>query len=101
MQEIKDLFEKISEELDGAKHYAEEALRMRDIDSEKANMFLQMSRQELDHVDKLHEMVKKTIKTYKDQGGKVPEGMEIVYDWQHKKMMDCVAKIRYLHDMIK
>lgn len=101
MQEIKNLFEEISEEIEGAKHYAEEAIRLREIDSDRAMMYLEMSKQELGHIDRLHDMAVRIIRKYKDEGGEVPQGMQEIYDWQHEKMIKCVAMIRYLHGLYK
>lgn len=101
MQEIIDLFEKISEEIEGARNYAKCALRFKDIDSDRAATYLEMSKQELGHVDRLHAMVVRIIKKYKATGAEVPGDMQNLYNWQHDKMIDCVAKVKDLHAMYK
>lgn len=99
MQEIIDLFEKISEEIEGARMYAKCALHFKDIESDRAATYLEMSKQELGHVDRLHAMVVRIIKKYKATGAEVPKEMQVLYDWQHAKMIECVAKVRDLHAM--
>lgn len=101
MKEIKKLFEKITEEIEGAEEYAKDALRYKDIDMDRANMYYEMSKQELTHVDRLHDMVKKVIRQYKEGGGEIPKGMEAIYDWQHDSMISWVAKVRNLQDMFR
>ena len=101
MKEIKELFNKIAEEIEGAECYAKQALRYHDIDRERANTYLDMSKQELNHVDRLHEMVKKVIRQYKESGQEIPKGMEEIYDWQHDSMISWVAKVRNLYEMFK
>lgn len=99
MKEMKDLFEEISEEIEGAKNYAKEALRLKDTDPERASMYMDMSKQELGHVDNLHRMAKRIVERYRSEGKEMPHGMETIYNWQHDKMIDCVAKVKYLQGL--
>ena len=101
MKEMKEIFDEISEEIDGAEKYAKEALRLHDSEPERAMMYLEMSKQELNHLDRLHEMAKRIVRKYKEEGKTIPPGMQEIYDWQHEKMIKCVAWIRQLHQMYK
>ena len=101
MKEIKELFEKITEEIEGAEEYAKEALRHKDMDHDRAEVYMEMSKQELKHVDNLHTMVVKLIKDYKARGGEIPKGMEDIYDWEHESMISWVAKVKMLQDMFR
>lgn len=44
-------------------------------------------------------MIVRIIKKHKATGAEVPREMQVLYDWQHGKMIDCVAKVRDLHAM--
>lgn len=101
MKAIKDIVEDIRDELDGAKHYAEKAVRMRDTDMSAANTYAEMSRQELSHVDKLHAMAVKLINEHRAAGHTAPAAMQAVWDWEHSRMMDTVVRIKALLDMAK
>lgn len=99
MKEMKDLFEEIAEEIEGAEKYTKEALRLKDSDPERASMYMEMSKQELGHVEKLHHMAKRIVERYRSEGKEMPHGMETIYNWQHEKMMECVAKVKYLQGL--
>lgn len=101
MKEIKNLFEKISDEVEGAEEYAKEAMRWHNVDPEKGAVYLEMSKQELGHIDRLHAMIVKEIKKFKDSGGEVPKGMDEIYEWQHEKMIENVTGIKNLQSLYK
>lgn len=101
LKEIKDIVEDIREELDGAKHYAEKAVRFKGMDSARMNAYADMARQELAHVDNLHKMAVKLIEAQRASGASVPASMQVVWDWEHENMMDKAARIRMLLEMAK
>lgn len=101
MKAIKEIVEDIRDELDGAKHYAEKAVKMRDTDMTAATTYAEMSRQELTHVDKLHNMAVKLINEQRASGVTPPASMQAVWDWEHEKMIDYVARVKALLDMVK
>lgn len=101
MKEIKEMVKELRDELHGAKHYAERAVMLRDVDSAAANMYSEMARAELGHVDKLHNMAVKLIAAQKAKGVEAPEAMQAVWDWEHELMIDKVARIHTLLNMVK
>lgn len=101
MKAIKEIVEDIRDELDGAKHYAEKAVRMRDTDMTAANTYAEMARQELGHADKLHGMAVKLINEQRAAGVTPPASMQVVWDWEHERMIDQTARIKALLDMVK
>ena len=96
MKEIKHIVEDIKEELEGAEHYAKTAANLKDINSSDAGAYADMARQELTHVDNLHKMAVRAIERQKSSGVVVPPAMQAVWDWEHEKMMDKVARIKML-----
>lgn len=101
MKAIKEIVEDIREELDGAKHYAEKAVKMHDTDREAAAAYADMARQELSHVDRLHGLAVKLINTQKANEVAVPVAMQAVWDWEHEHMIDTTMRIKALLDMAK
>lgn len=101
MKEIKNIYEMIADEIEGAEKYAKEAIRWHGIDPEKGATYLDMSKQELSHIDRLHAIIVKEIKKQKDSGAEIPKGMQEIYDWQHEKMIDEVARIKNLQMLYK
>ena len=101
MKIIRDLSEMIEDELEGAEHYAEFALLHKDDNPAMAAVFLEISAQELHHVNLLHEEVVKVIKKYREKHGDPPPEMQAVYDWQHKKEIERMKEVRILHSQFR
>lgn len=101
MEAIKNIVEDIREELDGGKHYAELAVKMRDIDSAASSMYAEMARQELGHADNLHKLAVKMIDAERAAGHDAPAAMKAVWDWEHSLMIDKMARIKALLDMAR
>lgn len=99
MREIRDIAEDIREEIDGAKHYAELAAKMKG--TMFADTYAEMARAELGHVDKLHNMAVQMINEQKAKGIVPPASMKAVWDWEHDRMIDKVAQIKHILDMAK
>lgn len=81
MRQIKELAEFIRDELEDAEKYALIASRYSDNDAKLANIYKQISQQELGHVDLEHGEAIRFIKSAKDAGIVVPESMQAVWDW--------------------
>ena len=56
MKIIKELCSYIDEEIDGAKTYAENALKYKEENPDLAKMFYNMSLQEMEHMNELHKL---------------------------------------------
>lgn len=93
---IKDLVEEIYEEIDGARKYAENALRLKDKDKSLSEMYIGMAKEELGHMNRLHDQVVRIISEYRVSSGEVPKGMEEIYEWQHQKIIKCSAEVKVL-----
>ena len=94
MKIIKKLSEMIIDEVDGAKEYATEALMLKDEKPEIANMFYNMSNEELGHVNALHIAVVSLINEYRAEHGDPPEGMMAIYNFLHEKQIKSVAEVK-------
>lgn len=101
MKEIKSLAHDIAEELEDAEHYARCAAEHMDSNREMASMYADLSRQELGHADKLHDQAVSLIRERNSSGETVPAAMQIVWDWEHEKMMRAKAKVLTLLDMVR
>lgn len=98
---MKDLVEEIYEELEGAREYAENALRLRDKDKSLSEMYLGMAKEELGHMNRLHDQIVRIISEYRIKNGEAPRGMEEIYEWQHKKIIQCSAEVKVLIESYK
>lgn len=88
MKQIKELAQNMEEELHDAHKYAEMALKYKGDDNSLAQMYYELSRQELEHSKKEHEQAARLIAEYKVKGNEVPAAMQAVWDWEHERMID-------------
>ena len=101
MKIIRCLSEKISEELKDAEAYIDLAMAWKNDDEEAADVFYELSKEEMGHVDKLHEQVTAEIEEYRRTEGEPPEGMMELYNWMHKKNQEEAMKIKVKQGMYK
>ena len=99
MKIIKCLAENIREEMHDAEKYAKMALEYKEQYPEMLDTFLTLSRQEVNHATMLHNHVERIIKDYRAKEGDPPAAMMAVYDWEHEKMIDNMAKVRVLQEL--
>lgn len=98
MKQIKQIVEDIREEMEGAEHYAKLATQYKDSDKQLADTYAKLASVELDHVTALHTQAVRMIREVKDPA---PASMQAVWDWEHEKMLDTVARIRVMLDMYR
>lgn len=101
MKIIKHIVEDIREEMEGAEHYAKLATEYKDTDRELADNYAKMANVELDHVNLLHGQAVRLIKEQKAAGVETPAAMQAVWDWEHGKMIDTVARIKTMLSMYR
>ena len=99
MHEIRHLAEGIREELDDAEKYAREAVKHAE-DPETASTYADLSRQELGHANRLHEMALRHIEKAKDAGLHPTEAEKAVWDGEHERMLDRAAHVKTLLSMM-
>lgn len=96
MKQIKELAEHIRDELDGSETYAKLATLYKESDRSLAETYATMANQELSHVDALHAQAVRLIRAQQSAGREAPPSMQAVWDWEHERMTDHVAKIKML-----
>lgn len=94
MQKIQMLSEKIEEELNDACAYIDEAIDMGDSDKATADLYAQLSAEEMTHVDKLHARVVTLIDAYRKDKGEPPAEMLWRYNYLHDLHKKKAAKIK-------
>ena len=101
MKIIKCLSEKIEEELHDADAYIELAMRWKAENPETADLFYELSTEEMGHVDKLHEEVTRLIEDYRREHGEPPKDMMVLYDFLHEKNIGTAMQIKVKQGMYK
>ena len=101
MQLIADMVDEIMEEYEDAEKYAKKAIEFQEERPPLAGKYAAMAKQELEHGDKLHSEIVTIIQEHRAKNGQPPEAMLQVYNWEHKKMIDHVARVKALLEMAK
>ena len=101
MKIIKCIAEKVEDELQDAEAYVKLAQKWKKEQPETADVFYELSEEELGHMEKLHEEVVRLIAEYREENGEPPEGMKMLYDYLHEKYMEKATKIRVMQGMYK
>ena len=101
MKIIKLLSELISEEIKDAEKYANMALQYKEEYPEVAETFHELSAEEMQHMNDLHDMVTMLITKYRNEHGEPPEGMMAVYNYLHEKQVDDAMNVKARQMMFK
>ena len=101
MKLIKELTERIEEEIDGAEEYVKEAIRFKHEHPSLAKTLYDISNQEMSHIDMLHSEVIKLIEEHRRMHGEPPAPMMAVYQYLHERHIDKVNNIRMLQNEYK
>lgn len=101
MKIIKCISELIDEELHDADKYIELAMRWKTDEPDTADLFYELSTEEMGHVDKLHEEVKQLIEEYRKEHGEPPKEMMTLYDYLHEKHISTAMQIRVKQGIFK
>ena len=101
MKIIKCLSEKIEEEIDDAGKYIDLALKYKSEMPDTADLFYELSTEEMGHVDKLHEEVVELIEEYRKESGEPPKDMMTLYDYLHERHIADATQVRVKQGMYK
>ena len=101
MKIIKCLSEKIEEELNDAQEYIDLAMRWKQDEPDTAEVFYNLSVEEMGHVDRLHKKVAELIAEVKEKSGDLPRDMMTLYEYLHEKHIAQATKIKVKQGMYK
>ena len=101
MRIIKELAGYIDEELGDAQKYVKKALCLKEENPPLAQVFFQLSLEEMEHMNRLHTEVVRMIGRKKDEGGDIPEGMELAYEILHEKEIEWAKEIKVMQAMFR
>ena len=101
MKIIETLSERINEEIADAKFYVDMALSVKSEYPSLAKVLYNISEEEMEHMRMIHGAAEEIIKTYRERNGDPPPEMLAVYDYLHKKSMDCAADVKMRQAMYK
>ena len=101
MKIIKCLSELIDEELGDAQKYVDLAMKWKQDEPQTADLFWELSTEEMGHVDKLHEEVKELIEEYRKEHGEPPKEMLTLYEYLHEKHIADAMQVKIKQSMYK
>lgn len=96
---IKQLTEKISEEIKDSTCYGKMALEFRDSDPILAEVLHRLSIEEMNHMSMLHNEVARIIQKYQQEHGDPPAAMLAVYEWKHKEAIEAAGEAKALQNL--
>ena len=100
MEIIKQISEKIDEELHDAEKYIKCAYKVDEEYPQLADTYYKLSLEEMKHVTMLHESVVSIIEEYK-RSNSVPPGMQTLYDYLHNRQIKWATKIKAKQEQFK
>ena len=101
MKLIQKLSELIDEEIEGAECYIKMAIENKSDHKSLADALYDLSMQEMNHVNILHEQVVNIIADYRKVKGEPPAAMLAVYDYLHKKQIEQANRVKLYQQMYK
>ena len=101
MKIIKCLSEQIEDELEDAQKYIDLAMRWKAEEPETADLFYELSVEEMGHMEKLHKEVAEIIEEYRNGHGDPPKEMMTLYEYLHDKHMGVATRVKISQGIYK
>lgn len=101
MKLIQILSDKIEEEIHDGKSYADMAIYYKEEYPELSRTLYNLSLQEMEHMNLLHNEVTEVIRKWREQNGDPPADMLAVYDYLHKRQIEKALEVKTLQNMYK
>lgn len=101
MKIIKTLSKKIEEEICDAKSYVKMALEVREEYPDLSRTLYNISLQEMEHMQMLHNEVTEIIRKYREQNGEPPVEMLAVYNYLHEEQIEKATEVKTMQSMYK
>lgn len=101
MKIIKCLSELIDEELSDSQKYIDLAMKWKQDEPDTADLFYELSIEEMGHMEKLHQEVTELIEEYRKEHGEPPRDMMVLYEYLHEKHIGHATEIKVKQGMFK
>lgn len=101
MKCIKELVDHIYEEINDACEYASQAIEAKNKDRTLGDTYINIAKEEMNHMNRLHEQVTRLIAERKTKAEEIPTGMSEIYEWEHEKIIREAAKVQVIIGLYK
>lgn len=101
MKILKDLIEKADDTLDEIEWYAEKAMHLRTEHRTLADCYIRIAEMHINIYGMLHERMVALIEDEKRKGVEVPIGMQVIWEYEHEKLIKEFKEAKYLIDEYK
>ena len=101
MKIIKCLSQQIEDELADADKYIDLAVKWKSEEPDTADLFYELSLEEMGHMEKLHNEVEELIEEYRKENGEPPKDMMVLYEYLHEMHMKTATQIKVKQGMYK
>ena len=87
--------------MDDASAYIDLAMKWKAEEPDTADLFYELSLEEMGHMEKLHNEVVELIEEYRKQHGEPPKEMMILYEYLHEMHIKTATQIKVKQGMYK
>ena len=101
MKILKDLIEKANDTLEEVEWYAEKAHHLRSDHKSLADTYIKIAEMHISIYAMLHEKMVMLIEEQKKMGVAVPHEMQLIWDYEHEKLIKEFAEAKYLVEEYK
>ena len=101
MKILKDLIEKANDTMEEVEWYAEKAHHLRADHKALADTYIEIAETHVDIYGKLHKKMVMLIEEKKAKGVAVPHEMQVIWDYEHEKLVKEFAEAKYLVEEYK
>ena len=101
MKIIECLSELIEDEISDAEKYIDLAAKWKAEEPDTADLFYELSKEEMGHMEKLHAEVAELIEEYRKEHGDPPKEMMFVYNYLHQRHIKDATKVKSKQELYK
>lgn len=101
MKVLKDLIQKADDTLQEIEWYAEKAHHLRTEHKALADSYIKIAEMHITIYNMLHDKMVMLINEKKEKGVAVPHEMQVIWDYEHEKLIKEFAEAKYLIEEYK
>ena len=101
MKLLKDLIEKANDTMEEIEWYAEKAHHLRVDHKSLADLYIKLAEMHINIYSMIHEKMVMLIEEEKKKGVAVPHEMQVIWDYEHEKLIKEFAEAKFMVEEYK